>query len=474
MTLYLKYRPQKIADLDLTDVRSMLAKILEGKNIPHAFLLTGPRGTGKTSSARILARAINCPNRKDGEPCNECEICLSIINSSASDLVEIDAASNRGIDEIRTLRDGIKLSPMSLKYKVYIIDEVHMLTTEAANALLKTLEEPPAHAIFILCTTDPQKLPQTVISRCTQINFKMPTMDEAVSRLEKIVKAEKIETNKKALELIAKAGRGSFRDEVKILEQIWLTTGEVSEDSVRKSLDLLESADPDKFIELWKAGDTDQLLIFIGKLVESGVALRTFVERVTEQLRLELLTSKSAEVFTMLEKLEKAYEQIRTAAVPQLPLEMMVIGGGTPGTKIPIVEVKAEKVEKVEKVEEVVVSAHKGKYKLEDVKQKWADILKDVKPKNHSVEALLRSTSPMDFDGQDLLLEVFYKFHKDKLETEKCRQLVEQSVQTVFGISTVHLKLKLGVKTKSDDISESVVADDIVKAAEKIFQVDAV
>lgn len=477
MTLYLKYRPQKIADLDLADVRTMLAKILDGKNIPHAFLLTGPRGTGKTSSARILARAINCPNRKDGEPCNECEICLSIINSSASDLVEIDAASNRGIDEIRTLRDGIKLSPMNLKYKVYIIDEVHMLTTEAANALLKTLEEPPAHAIFILCTTDPQKLPQTVISRCTQINFKMPTLEEAVSRLEKIVKAEKIETNKKTLELIAKAGRGSFRDEVKILEQIWLTTGEVSEESVRKSLDMLESADPNKFIELWKANETDQLLQFIGKLVENGVALRTFVERVTEQLRLEFLASKSAEAFTMLEKLDKAYEQVRTAAVPQLPLEMMVIGLAAPSPKTQIPNVKPESSPKVERVvEEVVtvVSDSKGKYKLEDVKEKWTDILKDVRPKNHSVEALLRSTSPMGFDGQDLLLEVFYKFHKDKLETEKCRQLVEESVQSVFGISTVHLKLKLGVKSKSDDISEAVVGDDIVKAAEKIFQVDAV
>jgi hypothetical protein len=185
----------------------------------------------------------------------------------------------------------------------------------------------------------------------------------------------------------------------------------------------------------------------------------------------------------MLEKLEKAYEQIRTAAVPQLPLEMMVIGDQTTSVKPQVLTNTTPELrsspptvggESPSDAREGVVSEHKGKYKLEDVKEKWADILKDVKPKNHSVEALLRSTSPMDFDGQDLLLEVFYKFHKDKLETEKCRQLVEQSVQTVFGISTVHLKLKLGVKTKSDDISESVVADDIVKAAEKIFQVDAV
>lgn len=478
MTLYLKYRPQLISDLDLKDVRELLAKLLKSPNLPHAFLFSGPRGTGKTSSARILAKALNCQNKKaDGEPCNECVACLGILDGSATDLIEIDAASNRGIDEIRALRDNIKLAPMNLKYKVYIIDEVHMLTTEAANALLKTLEEPPVHAVFILCTTDPQKLPETVVSRCSQVNFKMPTIVEAVERLNKIVKGEKIKADKPGLELIAKAGRGSFRDEVKILEQIWQTHGEVSEEAVRKSLDLLQSADPVRFIELWKNNSTDELLTYINELVLHGVNLRTFIERVVEVLRQELLVTKSIEVYTMIEKLEKAYEQTKTTSVPQLPLEMMVIGDKTVDSgqlKVTSAPKKEPQIEHLSPVTEHHVPIPPGKYKLSDVVEKWPDILKDVKPKNHSVEALLRSTAPMDFNGQDLVLEVFYKFHKDKLETEKCRQIVEQSVQNVFGVNPIHLKLKLGSKQKGSELSAESIGDDLVKAAAEIFKVDAV
>src|SRR5665213_65939 len=180
MVFYLKYRPQKIKDLDSQEVRERLLKILASDNLPHAFLLTGPKGLGKTSAARIVAKSVNCTNRKKGEaePCGKCEACLSITNGTNMDVIEIDGASNRGIDEMRDLREKIRLAPLSSKKKVYIIDEVHMLTTEAFNALLKTLEEPPAHAIFILCTTEPQKVPATIVSRCLHVSFKSPTKEE--------------------------------------------------------------------------------------------------------------------------------------------------------------------------------------------------------------------------------------------------------------------------------------------------------
>ena len=191
MTLYLKYRPQKISELDLTEVREHLGAILgSGRDLPHAWLFTGPRGTGKTSAARILAKMVN-GNDKDLNKEIEMGNCL--------DVVEIDAASNRGIDEIRELREKIGLAPMRAKFKVYIIDEVHMLTTEAANALLKTLEEPPKHAVFVLCTTDPSKLPETVVSRCTRIAFNKPTIEELGGKLRGVAKGEKVKIKEEDL-----------------------------------------------------------------------------------------------------------------------------------------------------------------------------------------------------------------------------------------------------------------------------------
>ncbi|PIV01497.1 DNA polymerase III, subunit gamma and tau, partial [Candidatus Shapirobacteria bacterium CG03_land_8_20_14_0_80_39_12] len=188
VSFYLKYRPQKFLDLDSSEAREELLKIFKSEKIPHALLFSGPRGIGKTSAARIVAKAVNCEKvqsteykeHREFEPCNQCDSCISITNGTNVDILEIDAASNRGIDDIKELREKIKLSPASAKYKVYIIDEAHMLTPEAFNALLKTLEEPPKHAIFILCTTDPEKLPKTIISRCQRINFKKASNKEIV------------------------------------------------------------------------------------------------------------------------------------------------------------------------------------------------------------------------------------------------------------------------------------------------------
>src|SRR5215469_4743338 len=197
MVFYRKYRPQHISDLDSASVRQTLYAVLQ-KNIPHAFLFTGPKGLGKTSTARIVAKVVNCEKRKKGEtePCNICSQCVSIASGTNVDVLEIDAASNRGIDEIRELKEKIRLAPVLAIQKVYIIDEVHMLTTEAFNALLKTLEEPPEHAMFILCTTEAHKVPETIVSRCFQIMFKPATDQEIARSLERVAKGENLKIEK--------------------------------------------------------------------------------------------------------------------------------------------------------------------------------------------------------------------------------------------------------------------------------------
>ena len=220
IALYRAYRPQAFKEVSGQEhiVRTIQNAIINNK-VAHAYLFSGPRGTGKTTIAKIMAKAINCPNCKDGEPCNECEICKGITKGMISDVVEIDAASNNGVDEIRDIRDKVKYLPSECKYKVYIIDEVHMLSTGAFNALLKTLEEPPVHAIFILATTEPHKIPATILSRCQRFDFRGVGVKEIINRINFITKEEGIKINDEAIELIAECAEGGMRDALSLLDE---------------------------------------------------------------------------------------------------------------------------------------------------------------------------------------------------------------------------------------------------------------
>jgi DNA polymerase-3 subunit gamma/tau len=340
-TYYLKYRPQKISELDLTAVRESLTKVLKSKKIPHALLFSGPRGIGKTSAARIFAKAINCPTkRKTFEPCNRCKICQGITEGSVLDLIEIDAASNRGIDDVRDLRDKIKLAPAECRYKVYIIDEVHMLTHEAFNALLKTLEEPPEHAVFILCTTAPEKLPETILSRCLRFNFKKATVAEVIRSLERVVKGEKLKIEKGVLPEIANAVDGSFRDGQKILDQLAMGKKKISLKETQELLGKIEAMAPGKLLTLLAERKLKAALLEINRVVCLGADLSQYCQEILEKFRLGLLAKAGlteisspevmvgfslAELTDLIRLFSQAAKDLKTSPIPQLPLEMAVV-----------------------------------------------------------------------------------------------------------------------------------------------------
>ncbi len=355
MVLYRKYRPQTLEELDSSLVRERLIKVFSSSFTPHAFLFTGTRGTGKTSSARIIAKILNCENSPRNQkyktesknkhqdsvigPCNICETCKAITEGRFLDCIEIDAASNRGIEEIRDLRDKIKLAPVSGKFKVYIIDEVHMLTNEAFNALLKTLEEPPSHAVFILATTEFEKLPATVVSRCIKFNFQQATSEEVLHCLKRVVNGEKIKITDAALKLISENCEGSFRDATKLLEQ---ATMENALDTDKLNIILGRyNISVEKFMKLISGKLTREILIEIENMNKNGTNFKILTEEILHLLHDILITQygldevqikpeilelfSKSEIITLIKIFSKVYIDLKFANVAYLPLELAVV-----------------------------------------------------------------------------------------------------------------------------------------------------
>lgn len=482
MVYYRKYRPQKISELDSQDLRERLFSIFSKDLNVHAFLFTGSKGLGKTSTARIIAKTINCEknqelriknNEKEKkhdlgsiEPCNKCVQCTSITNGSNLDVLEIDGASNRGIDEIRDLREKIRLSPVSAIKKVYIIDEVHMLTTEAFNALLKTLEEPPSHALFILCTTEFHKVPETIISRCFHIPFKKAGKEELIHSLSRIVKVENLKVDSEVLEHIAKLADGGFRDATKILEElVLLSKGEpITNELVENKYQISNTKTQiSKMIEQLSENDTKGALRVVSEVINQGTDMKYFIEQMINELHEELLIKVGIEkdsrlinpslrgehdskltiedIKKLVELLTKAHSELKYAILPQLPLELVIIEY-TLNTSTPNVDIADRNTEKRKNEiqtdsmsSSTQLSDKKTEVKVEDNKSldTWQELLKRVKVYNHSIAGVLRGCLLKKHDDNEAVLETSYKFHKDKLEDNKTLDLLEKVWREMTG-----------------------------------------
>lgn len=278
--LYRVWRPQRFSDMaGQTHITRTLQNALMNEKFSHAYLFTGPRGTGKTSVAKIVAKAVNCEKAPAPEPCNECAVCRGITDGSLSDVIEIDAASNNGVDEIREIRENVKYAPSVARYKVYIVDEVHMLSQGAFNALLKTLEEPPSHVIFILATTEPHKIPPTIISRCQRFDFKRISLDAIQERLNYIVREQGIEMDEKASALIAKASEGGMRDALSILDQAAAYgNGAVTEDIVLEVTGMVSERMLSEIVRSTLDRDVAKAIRAIDEIVKAGKDPERFME----------------------------------------------------------------------------------------------------------------------------------------------------------------------------------------------------
>lgn len=336
---YLKYRPRTISEIDNSRVRTILEKILEGKSIPHALLFVGQKGTGKTSAARIFAKAINCLNNKFGgkgrnfEPCNDCANCRAIARSTFTDVLELDAASNRGIEEVKNLIREVAFLPMSGRFRVFIIDEAHMITPDGFNALLKTLEEPPSSAVFILATTNLEKLPTTIISRCVKVNFGRGRIDDIVNMIKRIVKAEELDFPSDVLRLIAERSDYSFRDAAKMIEEV--TTQKIK--TIAEVETFLGLKGRQDILQMIAEKNSKKTFEWIEEFRESGGDFKNLLEDMLDKLRVQLLIKKGVEIgeetrlnltvgeiTKLIKLLMEAYQTMRATPIDSLPLEIAV------------------------------------------------------------------------------------------------------------------------------------------------------
>lgn len=491
--LYRKYRAQTFDELVGQDhITKILKNAVKGDQLSHAFLFVGSRGTGKTSTARILAKAVNCLKpKKDGNPCNKCEICLSITDGNYLDLIEIDAASNRGIDQIRELKERIEFAPSKGRFKIYIIDEVHMLTNEAFNALLKTLEEPPEHVMFILATTDVHKLPPTILSRCQRYDFRLGTQEEIKKTLEDILSKEKLKIDDTGLDIVVRNARGSYRDALSLLDVVINSqmksddSKKITEDEVRSVLGIPEVYMVNDLLSSLISGDSKKALGCMKELEVKGTNLVQFTNFTLEVLR-EVLVAKISgkdikeysfskelqlrEILGLIKEFLNVERELKGTTNQILILQMLIPTFSKERTVVKSIDIPKEKnssdtknttiVEsKSESVE--VINTDVINLSIEDILKNWKRVIDGVKPVNTHLFAFLDASKPISIEKNILSIEVPFKFYKDQIDSPQSRDAIGKVIFDVLGTHcrvdcTVNESVKPKLQSNADVVLKNV------------------
>lgn len=526
--LYRVYRPKTFGDVvGQEHIVKTLKNQIKNNNIGHAYLFSGTRGTGKTSTAKIFARAVNCLNPINEEPCNECEICIDTLNDNIMDIVEIDAASNNSVDDIRELRESVKYTPSKAKYKVYIIDEVHMLSQGAFNALLKTLEEPPSYVIFILATTEPHKIPATILSRCQRFDFKRVSSKDIASRMSYICKKENIEAEEKALSLIARNSQGALRDALSILDQCISFGNEKIE--YNDVIELLGTVNIDELFELSQSiidENTKKSLEILNEFIIWGKDIRNLINDLIDHFRnlmvckvskdldeiislpeesIERLKEQSQNVnindlIRILNILSETQDSMKSSSNTRILAEVTIMKIAQPmfdeskealikrienleekiesgNIKVSTVQIEQSKDVKSQIIEDNKVEENKEDVAYEEVKSEdvrlvessWKKITQKIKDdRKLSVAALLKEVNT--FNVKDNILYLIFSdnfsFARSRLNSKETIEYIESIIREVLNRSfniQIYLKSEVASLNLSETINKADEGEEILK-----------
>lgn len=513
MSWFTKYRPAKISELHLESVKNQLQKLMKGGTFPQALLFTGPRGTGKTSSARIVGAMLNDPQNeqvidyllfsKDKpkkvelvDADTSSELAQQIRAGSSYTVNEMDAASNRGIDDIRLLREKIMLPPQQGKVSVYILDEVHMLTTEAFNALLKVLEEPPHHVVFVLATTEFHKVPETIVSRCSVVRFSKASTEEITTALSQVLQGEKIEFEPQALDMIAQNADGSFRDAVKLLEMVVEPGKKLTKDQVVAANIFVSKTRIQQLITALLDKDELQITQIFSELRNHQVNEKFFYKSLLEYLHQQLLYSidpsrkdacASTKILHYLLQALTESDVTLDAPIALLSLELKFLemifkskeknGSGTQPKRVKKNPKKPETVRSAETEKIVsstpVVSVEQNQNLDGDgnmLISNWNQFMEQLHQKNISLELLLKSARPVEGMPGKAIIEVYYSFHKEQLQQPKFLNVLQECVRPLSG-GAVNLEFVVADRqVESDQANIAAVVDDgLVEMAKEVL-----